>query len=644
MKQDNRGHWIVSMSDPEIKGRRSKGNVRSTCPVCREQRHHGRRHVSPSTWRRVGGAASNAGRCSWWKTSTRTGSRAMAANKQKDFHESRCTAVERQLTTLCMQYLKLRCISPETAHKAGVSCMQVTKPDGTHKDYLAFRYIDGNNTVNIQFKACRSHLQGSSFSAAVRIWFLGTSMRRWARTPSSSPREWWTRWRWWSRGATTSSASPMVQRPTWARSTNTRRRIWTASVKSFSLAIPTVLDWNCALRCWNISVRARCKVVTWEVADEETGGMCVTKDANEMLMKRGRGRWHTVCNTLTKYLSVASTRSTGARTCLTAIIATDSQVFRHQSARFRPSDTLSAFTHHLRTRNAWFRQERVHRLYDAAVGVSLRLEGGDILARKVSWRDIMRSSSPSSRARRSTSACLPRTVSAGEEVRERTHLRDFARKEYGRGLDSQGGGTAEHPQRHQLDHFWTRSAGFNCRWFRGRTTRRSTTRSSWRYSSSPTNTICRSSFSCIREDWRQDETHRLRRVWFVGLHQQGRHLLHHGARREERTGLHPMCEGPIPRFGTDRHDRLLSFNRQNGRYVGCREIPVVEGQVRYDPSFRQYRLALYRRSWTRPLLRCFRHRYGFERRWPALLNKEWRIVGQWLCLLNEEWRIKNEES
>ena len=38
MKQDNRGHWIVSMGDLEIKGRRSGGNVRSTCPVCREQR------------------------------------------------------------------------------------------------------------------------------------------------------------------------------------------------------------------------------------------------------------------------------------------------------------------------------------------------------------------------------------------------------------------------------------------------------------------------------------------------------------------------------------------------------------------------------------------------------------------------------
>jgi twinkle protein len=288
MKQDNRGHWIVSMGDLEIKGRRSGGNVRSTCPVCREQRHHGAQacvSINMETgWGRCfkcGAVFVMEDKYEDWK------SRYAAANKQKTFTSPDVRRLSDSFTTLCMQYLKLRCISPETAHKAGVSCMQMTKPDGTHKDYLAFRYIDGNNTVNIQFKRADPTCREFFFSGGSDMipWninaALGTDtliitegmMDALAVMESGSDNVISV-----SNGAKTDMST--FDKYKTSHLDGIREIIFAGDTDSAGLELrATVLKYF---------GEARCKVVTWEVADEETGGKCVTKDANEMLMKRGR--------------------------------------------------------------------------------------------------------------------------------------------------------------------------------------------------------------------------------------------------------------------------------------------------------------------------------------------------------------------
>lgn len=159
-KTDNNGHYIVPLRDFVIKSKKTTGIVRCECPMCRDERTHGHQACVKLNMNTGWGNCFKCGRVfvteesySEWRRKWKRCEPKAGAYKSPDILSLRA-----DFTPACLEYLKYRCISPDTARKAGVQCMVKYFGMGQREDYLAFRFLDGDKTVNIQYKlADREH-------------------------------------------------------------------------------------------------------------------------------------------------------------------------------------------------------------------------------------------------------------------------------------------------------------------------------------------------------------------------------------------------------------------------------------------------------------------------------------------------------
>ena len=153
---DGYGHKVVAKEDLQISrstSAKTGGKIRCKCPEC--STHEGNKPNSDCVSIDLDTGWGHCFRCgtvflleSHYKT-WKEGQEKRYAKKK--YNLPTADYFMPNFGTKTMEYLKYRCISTETAHKLGIRT-RVIEHGAEKEEYLGFPFIDGSNTVDVQFK------------------------------------------------------------------------------------------------------------------------------------------------------------------------------------------------------------------------------------------------------------------------------------------------------------------------------------------------------------------------------------------------------------------------------------------------------------------------------------------------------------
>ena len=162
MYMTKNGYQAINESELDIRGREHNGNVRSTCPACRDSKQHGKdacmSYNTETGW----------GYCFKCHTvfvkqnqfETFTNKRYGTQQSAKTYKQPDIKRLRDDYSSSIMAYLKQRCISPATAHKLGVKCYSESIPNTSiERHWLSFQFLEGDKCVNIQHKSTDKHFR-----------------------------------------------------------------------------------------------------------------------------------------------------------------------------------------------------------------------------------------------------------------------------------------------------------------------------------------------------------------------------------------------------------------------------------------------------------------------------------------------------
>ena len=162
LQQNRQGYYIYDWSDLNIKGSRDKENIRSTCPVCRDTRTHG------------GQACASFNRRTGWGKCFKCGAVFISREKNDEFErqlEERRNSIRYKAPSLndlttdfssdIIAYIERRHLSLETLRRAGVKECRTADSRGREHHELAFPFLLGTETVNIQYKSIDKNFRSS---------------------------------------------------------------------------------------------------------------------------------------------------------------------------------------------------------------------------------------------------------------------------------------------------------------------------------------------------------------------------------------------------------------------------------------------------------------------------------------------------
>ena len=153
---DGYGHKVVAKEDLQISrstSAKTGGKIRCKCPEC--STHEGNKPNSDCVSIDLDTGWGHCFRCgtvflleSHYKT-WKEGQEKRYAKKK--YNLPTADYFMPNFGTKTMEYLKFRCISTETAHKLGIRT-RVIEHGAEKEEYLGFPFIDGSNTIDVQFK------------------------------------------------------------------------------------------------------------------------------------------------------------------------------------------------------------------------------------------------------------------------------------------------------------------------------------------------------------------------------------------------------------------------------------------------------------------------------------------------------------
>lgn len=142
----------ISISDLEIKGSRESGQVRSTCPHCRDYKQHGNAACVSINLDTGFGQCFKCGtkfllkeRAQKWQQHTRS------FNKKKAYKRPSLQGLEKAYNGTLVDYVLKRGLDPQQCLSHGIF-MAKRKFSGIERDCLAFAFYEGSQIINIQYK------------------------------------------------------------------------------------------------------------------------------------------------------------------------------------------------------------------------------------------------------------------------------------------------------------------------------------------------------------------------------------------------------------------------------------------------------------------------------------------------------------
>lgn len=175
----------ISISDLEIKGSRESGQVRSTCPHCRDYKQHGNAAVWALILIRVSDNVSSAvlkflleERVQKWQQHKRS------FGKKKNYKRPSEQGLEKAYNGTLVDYVLKRGLDPQQCLSHGIF-MAKRKFSGIERDCLAFAFYEDRRLSTSSIK----QLINSSVLRQTANWFLTASTTCWAVTKWSSQRD-----------------------------------------------------------------------------------------------------------------------------------------------------------------------------------------------------------------------------------------------------------------------------------------------------------------------------------------------------------------------------------------------------------------------------------------------------------------------